>query len=162
MKSSFQKSNKCQFKNRACNVNAKFGEHVLKKEKALHKYVHIHKCESLFSKTQSMNLTLALQVHFLLGIMLIVFRKRAIHIHIHIFTFITYIYIYIHTNIYAHTLIYAYGILFVVLHLSNMVMSRRLYLYTYRSFQSSSYTYTYIYVYKHIYIYIYLHTYICT
>ena len=38
-------------------------------EKALHeyenKYTYIYMCEKLFTKTQSMNLALALQAHFL-------------------------------------------------------------------------------------------------
>ena len=44
MKSSFAKHVKRQSKNRGCNGNAKFGDRVLEKKKALHKYVHIYKC----------------------------------------------------------------------------------------------------------------------
>ena len=34
-------------------------------KRALHKYIHIYKCEKLFTKTQSLNLALVLQARFL-------------------------------------------------------------------------------------------------
>ena len=40
------------------------GDHVFWKM-ALHKYAYIYACEKLFTKTQSLNLALALQAHFL-------------------------------------------------------------------------------------------------
>ena len=81
MKSSFPKCVKRQFKIRCCNANAKFGDHVLEKSSSqLCTYIHtIYICEKLFTKTQSLNLSLALASSSS-GMALNAFWKRALQI----------------------------------------------------------------------------------
>ena len=66
MKSSFPKRVKHQSKNRYCNANAKFGDHVLEKRfRSICIDILAHISEKLFAKTKYLNLALALQAHFL-------------------------------------------------------------------------------------------------
>ena len=66
-RSLFPKHVKRQSKNWCCDANERFGGLCLGKNLFInmYNYTHINICEKLFTKTPSLNLTLALQAHFL-------------------------------------------------------------------------------------------------
>ena len=64
MKNSFPKRVKRQPKNRCCNANVKFGDHVLEKSSS-YIYIYIYAYKKPFNEAQSLKLALALQDTFL-------------------------------------------------------------------------------------------------
>ena len=63
----FQNAKGTDNKNRVCNVNSKFVDHVLEKRPSniFRRTLHLLIYEELYLKTRSLNLALALQTHFL-------------------------------------------------------------------------------------------------
>ena len=81
MKNPFPKCGKRQSKNRRCDANAKFGDHILEKNSSC---THICIREKLFTKNTIFELGIGIASSFG-GMALNTFRKRALHIDIYMY-----------------------------------------------------------------------------